>query len=110
MAPNNQLIFRSVSLQPFVLLIVWLSMFSFGKAQNLVPNPSFEDFTTCPTTLGTGGPLQCIPWIGINSADYFNVCGGFLIGVPINILGYQEARTGAAYAGIFHKINGGMPE
>lgn len=60
--------------------------------------------------MGIGGPLQATPWVAIGSADYFHVCGGFLIGVPFNFLGYQDARTGVAYAGIFHKINGGMPE
>ncbi len=110
MDQTNQLSFRSVALKPLLLLIIWICMLPSGKAQNLVPNPSFEIFTTCPLTLGIGGPLQCTPWVAINSADYFNVCGGFNTGVPNNAWGFQEARTGVAYAGVFHKINGGFPE
>ncbi len=110
MDQTNQLSFRSVALKSLLLLIIWICMLPSGKAQNLVPNPSFEIFTTCPITLGIGGPLQCTPWVGINSADYFNVCGGFNTGVPNNAWGFQEARTGVAYAGVFHKINGGFPE
>ena len=91
-------------------IIIWTLNSVAVVAQNLVPNPSFEIFTTCPLTLGIGGPLQATPWVGINTADYHNACGGFNTGVPINAFGYQDARTGVAYAGIFHKINGGMPE
>lgn len=110
MDQTNRLSFRSVTLKPFLLLITWICVLHSGKAQNLVPNPSFEVFTTCPTTLGIGGPLQCTPWVSYNSADYFNVCGGFNTGVPFNAWGFQEARTGVAYVGVFHKINGGFPE
>ena len=99
MDQTNQLSFRSIALKSLVLLIIWICMMSPGKAQNLVPNPSFEEFTTCPTTLGIGGPLQCTPWFSYNSADYFNVCGGFNTGVPNNAFGFQEARTGVAYVG-----------
>ncbi len=110
MNQTNQLSCGSLMLQPVLLVVIWSCLLPSGKAQNLVPNPSFEVFTTCPTTLGIGGPLQCIPWVSYNSADYFNVCGGFNTGVPFNAWGYQEARTGVAYVGVFHKINGGFPE
>jgi len=73
-------------------------------------NPSFEIFTVCPPSLGIGGPLQATPWVGINSADYFNECGAINVDVPLNAFGFQNARTGVAYAGVYHKINGGNPE
>ncbi len=88
-----------------------MAMVKPGKAQNLVPNPSFEIFTSCPTTVGTGGPMLCTPWVAVtNTADYFHVCGGFLIGVPLNIQGFQAARTGSAYTGVYTKITGGQQQ
>jgi hypothetical protein len=70
------------------------------SAQNLVPNPSFEEYTECPTDLAqitraTGWQVQGY------SPDYFNACAGAsIVGVPSNGLAYQLASTGVAYAGI----------
>jgi gliding motility-associated-like protein len=70
-------------------------------AQNLVPNPSFEVYTSCPSTGGLGGPMLCPPWVSpIGDCDYFHACAtNPLYGVPDNITGFQQARTGAAYPG-----------
>ena len=65
---------------------------------NLVNNPSFEDFYSCP--LNSGEFLKCKYWWGY-SADYFNFCalqGG--VSVPLNFEGYQNACTSHAYAGM----------
>ena len=51
-------------------------------AQNLVPNPSFEEHTACPVTIGFQGfskPLQWEKWN--ESPDYFHTCAGSLGGV-----------------------------
>jgi len=69
-------------------------------AQNLVPNPSFEDTVACPTM---GGQINLATgwenW-GI-TPDYFNSCNtsGF-IGTPVNGWGYQVPADGNAYAGL----------
>jgi OmpA-OmpF porin, OOP family len=70
-------------------------------AQNLVPNPSFEqlnanpkrgDLTiTCSNDWFTGYMM---------ATDYYNSLPGIWKGVPKNILGYQEPHSGNAYAGI----------
>lgn len=69
--------------------------------QNLVPNPSFEDFTQCPCVDGQVDFAE--PWHSSSGeADFFHTCSNaFLcaVGVPRNWQGYQFARTGEGYAG-----------
>lgn len=74
------------------------------QAQNLVDNPSFEVYSTCPINYGTGGALEAYPWMsgGQGSADYLNECATTIqVDVPTNNFGYQPAYTGVAYAGIY---------
>jgi hypothetical protein len=77
-------------------------------SQNLVPNHSFEEYSNCPYE-----PSQlsfAFPWTtpSLGTSDFFHGCSGscdpsFLdpICVPTNIFGYQHARTGQGYAGIY---------
>lgn len=87
------------------ILVVLLG--SFGTAaytQNLVDNPSFEVYSTCPINYGMGGALEAYPWTsaGSGSADYLNECAtATQVDVPTNNFGYQPAYTGVAYAGIY---------
>ena len=87
------------------LFIVCLLLFAvYSHAQNLVPNPSFEDTVHCPTTTNELfdaqywiNPTQCTP-------DYFNACstaGADIVHVPNNGYGTQTAHTGNAYAGFY---------
>jgi hypothetical protein len=70
-----------------------------GLAQNLVPNPSFEDTVSCP--YGSENLDDALDWINCSSADYFNVCANpFDSGVPNNFGGYQMPASGNAYAGL----------
>jgi hypothetical protein len=65
-------------------------------AQNLVPNPSFEEFDECPETLGA--VYACSQWQTYGeTSDYFNGCSS-IVGAA-NPIGFQQARTGSAYAG-----------
>ncbi len=70
---------------------------------NLVPNFSFETTTCCPTQ---GNELfnssNCVPtWFSPTSGtpDYFNLCSPSL-SVPNTTIGYQNAKTGGAFAGV----------
>lgn len=81
-------------------LLIVLS--SYVVAQNLVPNPSFEEYLECPYSLAA---LQneLIDWYSWGwSPDFFHVCSndidGFA-GVSENALGYQLPITGDGYAG-----------
>ncbi len=83
---------------------------------NLVPNPSFEEYTRCPDGPGMLSwdgldPFPGFPriaptgWINPTHAspDYFNACAGSIdesAGVPLNEFGYQFAKSGVAYCGL----------
>ena len=84
------------------LFVVQLGVLSSSaSAQNLVPNPSFESYTLCPTTYDQLN--QAPPWSKPTggSPDYFNACAGSpaIMGVPTNDVGSQAPHSGNAYAG-----------
>lgn len=83
---------------------------TYTYSQNLVPNPSFEYNISCPQ--GPSETFKAVPWVQptghTGTSDYFNVCNTSLIplqappvGVPLNLLGTQGAKTGSAYCGFF---------
>lgn len=72
----------------------------FLHAQNLVLNPGFEAYTTCPTGPGF---LNATHWNSpsMASPDYFNACDQLSVaGVPLNWFGYQFPHNGNGYVGI----------
>ena len=77
-------------------LIIALS----ASAQNLVPNPSFELYTQCPSDLAQID--RAIGWESIQvSPDLFNTCCiGDTVGVPESFLGFQPAYDGSGYMGL----------
>ncbi len=85
--------------------LLWRGAGGEAYAQtNLVPNWSFEIDSLCPD--GGSEINYAPPWYNPTwgSADYFNTCAGSSItvmGVPLNVLGYQYAKTGDAFAGIY---------
>lgn len=101
----------------YILLNIILSIaVDSGYAQNLVPNPSFEQYVTCPTLYEQ--VYLASPWFQPNTVSYigtmyYNQCtSNTNISVPNNINGYQNAKTGNAYAGIgwlyfYGSANGG---
>jgi hypothetical protein len=85
------------------LFLFGLFFVSLLEAQNnLVPNPSFENHSACPASLSEFS--KCDSWYAVvESPDYFNACSPtstYNAGIPQNCLGWQNARTGNAYAGI----------
>jgi gliding motility-associated-like protein len=78
-------------------------------SQNLVPNPDFETYNTCPNTLSCinySPTYSAFTWVTgwVNpmvgsSSDYFNTCATATCGVPSNTFGYQVPRSGKAYIG-----------
>ena len=96
----------------YYLLSVFCFMVLSVSAQNLVPNESFETYNNCPMNLGgisysegySGFPVV-YNWTNpmkFSSPDYFNGCAIQSLGlsVPSTSLGYQQAKSGDAYAGI----------
>jgi hypothetical protein len=94
----------------FLLLAVFVCKGIFAQPINLVPNPGFEIYDTCPFNItnppysGTNAICRAIPWFQPNrphiacsgSSDFYHSCSGT---VPSNIYGYQFAKTGLGYAG-----------
>ncbi len=91
--------------------IIFLAFFCCSlilSAQNIVPNPDFEFFTSCPTGFGQGGPLEGAPWQSgsAGTSDYFHECSApNFVGVPLNFFGSQPAHSGSAYGGFFARYN-----
>lgn len=79
---------------------------SFCMAQNLVPNPSFEDTLECPDF--PGQVWRAEGWYAVeNTPDYFHSCCNEthpVCGVPDNDWGGRYAATGIAYCGIWAYI------
>lgn len=84
----------------FFLFFVSLLLYTVNIAQNLVKNPDFEQYKTCPLGIGRFN-LYVQNWIGFTDCDasYFHSCGlppG--VSVPLNDFGSQYAHSGKAYA------------
>lgn len=83
-----------------LILPFFLFSFAFSKAQNLVPNPGFEVYDTCPDF--SSQIRYATYWFDANTgtSDYYNVCATpDFVGVPLNQFGYQNTHSGNAYAG-----------
>ncbi len=92
----------------FSIIILSVCFTCNTYAQNLIPNPSFEIYSSCPNTINQI-PLA-VPWTNptIGTSEYFNQCGTSLFGVPSNSIGYQYAKNGVAYGG-FYTYNAFFP-
>lgn len=85
-----------------IICILSILYSHIGIAQNLVPNPSFEDTVHCP--IGQGLIDEAQGWYHAGySVDYFNPCAnasGASNGVPNNWVGSQLAYDGNSYVGM----------
>jgi len=92
--------------KPLLLLLFsafcFIPVFSQAQVQNLVPNPSFEQYNTCP--INSNPISDADSWFAANNTPslYFNACGnpGGGGGVPSNSFGFQYARNGVAQTAI----------
>ena len=73
----------------------------FGYSQNLVLNPSFENFINCPVKLGNlEQDVEDWKMPTLGSTDYFNGCSEAM-GTPKNFNGQQPADFGEGYVGLY---------
>jgi len=97
--------------------VSFISVFANIKAQtNLLLNPSFEQYTTCPNNTHIQGILNSKPddWYkpDYRGAVYLNICQNLPpnFGIPYNGFGgkpsYQYPRTGDAYLGLDYLNSG----
>lgn len=85
----------------FLLSLLFLDNISFAQA-NLVPNYSFETFSSCPSNINQLS--RAVPWYDPTNSgsDYYHQCSSSSnVGVPYNASGFQNARTGLGYAGFY---------
>jgi gliding motility-associated-like protein len=93
------------------LFILFILISNFGLGQNLIPNPSFEVYDTCPTTISSVGDYQinhCTGWTApsLATSDYFNACSP-LANVPNAVFSYQYALDGVGMLGMLMEIDSG---
>ncbi len=86
--------------------VLLISYWGLTQSLNMIPNPSFEDFSNCPTFLFQ--IERATPWFSPNqlSAGYYNSCSNNIfppVGVPYNNGGcnYLIPKSGDAYASIY---------
>lgn len=80
------------------------------KAQNLVPNSSFEEYFRCPTSFSTDKRDFYLPaWSSANKGtpDHYHQCSWGDNDVPFNWAGQSNAHSGMGYAGIYTWSNNG---
>jgi hypothetical protein len=84
---------------PFLILLFVKINFCKGQI-NLVQNPSFESYSSCPNNYDE--LYKCSDWINSSiTPDYFNSCAsGSFVSVPNNFGGYRIAANGNAYIGL----------
>jgi OOP family OmpA-OmpF porin len=84
--------------------VVLLGCTSFpGYAQNLVPNPGFEEYTTCPKEhLKFGETLSLPGWYSptLGTPDYYNQCSQWQCKASENWAGISRDYSGKGYAGL----------
>ncbi|HTA27790.1 MAG TPA: hypothetical protein VK809_08375, partial [Bacteroidia bacterium] len=83
-----------------LLLILNSSLIALKAQTNLVQNPSFEIYDTCPKLQDEIS--YAVGWNHFDGTpDYFNACCPFTTSsfcVPYNWGGYQQAASGVAYS------------
>ena len=93
----------------YKITLFFVFCLSIGIAQNLVINPSFEDFKSCPNLKGEFQEnVKNWSTSHFGSTDYFNNCSQNL--GEENYVGYQKARTGDAYVGVYAYAPGSYRE
>lgn len=87
-------------MKKIILLLLFVTLRNVSFSQNLVPNPSFESYSSCPNV---GQIFQANGWINCGATpELFAPCGSLNgVGSPANQFGYQNAASGVSYAGLF---------
>jgi OOP family OmpA-OmpF porin len=74
------------------------------NAQNLVPNPGFEELIRCPQSFSTDRNDFIVPgWVSATrgTPDQFHACSWTEADVPYNWAGSSNAHNGKGYVGIY---------
>ncbi|HWY13123.1 MAG TPA: hypothetical protein VN026_17435, partial [Bacteroidia bacterium] len=92
----------------FKIIILFLSFNNLCRSQNLVSNPGFELFASCPEYMSQ--LYQAVGWFdcGIDP-DYLHACSLGQVNVPHSAFGYQYAHSGQGMAGMATYIRESPP-
>lgn len=84
-----------------LIFIMFISNSLCIFAQNLVPNPSFEEYSFCPD--GISQIDSTIGWTHFRpTVDYFHACSNYPnISVPYQVASFQCAASGNAFCGLW---------
>jgi len=88
-----------------MFLTGYISAFVFPvNGQNLVPNPGFEHYSSCPVFASQLD--SAVPWFNPSAGtpEFYHACAAYSSGVSVPQQytgGFQYARTGSGYAGLF---------
>ncbi|HEA19555.1 MAG TPA: OmpA family protein, partial [Pricia antarctica] len=95
------MLMHSIRIPSNSVLLLHLLFTCFAFPQNLIKNPSFEEFEQCPKKLGNF-ESDVVGWSTPTegSTDYFNACSTAM-GTPENFNGRQPAEFGLGYAGLY---------
>ncbi len=87
----------------FLYCFILVFIIKINAQVNLVPNPSFETYSTCPDNFSQINYATGWYSASAGTPDYFNACQtiSFGFGVPSNGAGFQVAQQGNAYAGVY---------
>jgi hypothetical protein len=88
----------------YILLFSFLFKVITGQV-NLVPNPSFEDYYSCPSFQNE--LYKTKNWFNSGyTPDYYNsCCNNCDVSIPINVAGFQHPASGIAYVGFAGFLN-----
>ena len=94
--------------------LLFLSVHSVSGQVNLIYNPDFELYDSCPSGISSPGNPQiqsCSGWTmpTLATSDYFNTCTNMGVGIPLNFAGYQQTYSGNAYLGFYAFSNSTYP-
>lgn len=86
-----------------VMSVIFTCFGSYAQVENMVLNPSFEEYKKCPQSYTcTDKTHKLIPnWTypTFTTPDYFNECSPGEVRVPDNFAGYSRAKSGKGYMG-----------
>jgi len=88
----------------WLIVILWNTISLGLTAQNLVPNPSFEELSRCPHSFSTDKKDFIVPgWESPTNGtpDHFHGCSWGEADVPFNWAGSANAHSGKGYAGMY---------
>ncbi|WP_343764437.1 PKD domain-containing protein, partial [Gangjinia marincola] len=85
-------------------VVISVNAVNVCKGPNLLPNPSFENPSTCPvfsnsTTINDFYPDWTRPTL--TTPDGYHPCGDPELGTPNNYFGFQDPADGNGYAGMY---------